>query len=139
MRTRKPLPKGKEAEEELARQRRNERRRLRKAKKAAEERGEVFDPGSVVEANSPSSREWDAPSAEFTGVHSPEQLKAMFSEAFAHLGGVAGLVSWGKRYPKEFYAIWARMCLPRASADTPAQGSIEDVISQLDAEERVVN
>ena len=55
-----------------------------------------------------------------------------FAEAFADLGGVAGLVQWGKRYPKEFYAIWARVCIPRNMVnDSPAENSLEALLAQM--------
>lgn len=33
--------------------------------------------------------------------------------AFDCLGGLKGLVEWGKKHPKDFYSLWARMG-PRA-------------------------
>jgi len=141
MRTRKPLPKGKDAEEELKRQRRNERRALRRAKKAAAERGEVYEEPSAASGGGAAATggPWDVDPAMFNGVPNPEELKQMFAQAFADLGGTAGLVAWGKRYPKEFYAIWARICIPRTIGDGGGGGGgggIEDVIAQLDSQER---
>lgn len=131
-RTRTPLPKGKDAEEELKRIRRNERRAERRARKAAAERGEPYDEQSAKPA--PADSKWDVEPAMFDGIPDAAKLKGMFAEAFADLGGVAGLVTWGRRYPKEFYAIWARVCLPRtlSDGDSGAGAGIEDVIAQLD-------
>ena len=117
---REPLPKGKDAEAELQRQRRNERRALRRAKKRAEENGEELP----IEDSPP------AP-VQFDGVPDAEQLKAQFWSAYAELGGHAGLVAWGRRYPKEFYAIWARLCLPKGDAGGPQPNSLEAMLAQL--------
>lgn len=117
---REPLPKGKAAEEELARQRRNERRKLRREKRAAEARGEEFVPEDAP-----------PPPVQMDGVPDAEGLRAQFWAAYAELGGHAGLVAWGRRYPKEFYAIWARLCLPKAGPDAPAANSLESLLAQL--------
>lgn len=117
---REPLPKGKDAEAELQRQRRNERRALRRAKKRAEENGEEF-----------TSPDQPPPPVAFDGVPDAEQLKAQFWSAYAELGGHAGLVAWGRRYPKEFYAIWARLCLPKGDSGAPPANSLEAMLAQL--------
>lgn len=117
---REPLPKGKAAEEELQRQRRNERRALRRAKKAAEARGEEFTPEDAP-----------PPPVMMEGIPSGEELQQQFWNAYAELGGHAGLVQWGRRYPKEFYAIWARLCLPKGGPETPQANSLEAMLAQL--------
>lgn len=125
------IPKGKEAEEELRRLRRQERRRERRARKKAEELGIEYVPGdeSTTEESAP------LPAEEFKGLPSLEETKAMFGQAFSELGGVAGLVAWGRRYPKEFYAIWARICLPKdggSSGDNGDSGGLEAMLATLD-------
>lgn len=117
---REPLPKGKDAEAELQRQRRNERRALRRAKRRAEENGEEF----TIEDSPP-------PPVQMDGVPDAEALRAQFWAAYAELGGHAGLVQWGRRYPKEFYAIWARLCLPKGGPETAQPNSLEAMLSQL--------
>lgn len=118
---REPLPKGEDAEKELERQRRNQRRALRRAKRAAEEKGEVF-----VDPTAP-----PPPAPAFEGIPDGEQLKKQFWDAYSELGGHAGLVAWGRRYPKEFYAIWARLCLPKAGPGEAAPNSLESMLAQL--------
>lgn len=117
---REPLPKGAEAEKELQRQRRNERRALRRAKKRAEENGEEF----TTDDSPP-------PPMPMEGIPGAEALRAQFWAAYAELGGHAGLVQWGRRYPKEFYAIWARLCLPKGGPDGPQPNSLEAMLAQL--------
>lgn len=126
---REPLPKGEEAEKELERQRRNARRALRKAKKKAAEEGVPF-----VDPEQPGN-DSALPPADFEGIPSADQLKEQFWGAFYDLGGQAGLVAWGRRYPKEFYAIWARMCLPKASSDVPQANSLEALLAQIDGDD----
>jgi hypothetical protein len=125
---REPLPKGKEAEEELARQRRNERRRLRAEKKRVVAAG--GDPDTVT-LNPEAGTPWEAEPALDGAIPDAEQLKTQFWGAFNELGGQAGLVAWGRRYPKEFYAIWARMCLPKNMGDAPPENSLEDLLSKI--------
>lgn len=130
---REPLPKGEEAEKELERQRRNERRRLRKAKKAALEAGE--DPEAVTLGDEQSGSDWPVAPTEggpVGPVPDAEQLKAQFWGAFNELGGMAGLVQWGRRYPKEFYAVWSRVCLPKNLGDSaPPENSLEAMLAKL--------
>lgn len=117
------IPTGKAAEEELRRLRRQERRKLRADKKKALAAG--LDSDELV-ADAPAPTKFDGK------LPSGEELKAMFGQAFMDLGGPAGLVAWGSRYPKEFYAIWARMCLPKES-EAPASNSLESMLKELDS------
>lgn len=126
---REPLPKGEEAEKELERQRRNQRRALRRAKKSAEARGE--DPNAVSVSQLEGGLPWDVPPVGDGGVPSAEQLKAQLWGAFHELGGQAGLVLWGRRYPKEFYAIWARLCLPKPGSEAPAENTLEAMLAKI--------
>lgn len=124
------IPKGEEAEAELRRIKRQERRRARAAKKRAEANGEVYV--DELDTEPP-------PPVEFTGLPSVEETRAMFAEAFSYLGGISGLVAWGRRYPKEFYAIWARLCIPKnADNDAPEAGSLESMLAQLDTQKESV-
>lgn len=65
------------------------------------------------------------------GQHSVQsrQAKDNLEEAFLKLGGVAGLVKWGKNNRTEFYKIWARL-IPKDVSVNPGQG-LEDMLSQL--------
>lgn len=127
MRTRTQIPKGEAAVEELRKlQRQKKRAERRAARKAAEdaERGLAHDEQSASGKIGP---------APLLGrLKTPEELKQDFQDAFDQLGGVAGLVAWGQRYPKEFYAIWARMNIPKSLGGEAPSGGIEDIIAQLD-------
>lgn len=128
MRTRTLLPKGEAAVEELRRLQRLKKRAERRAKKKAAEEAER---GLAHDEQSASG---DIGPAPLLGrLKTPEELKQDFQDAFDQLGGVAGLVAWGQRYPKEFYAIWARMNIPKSlGGDGGGSGGIEDIIAQLD-------
>ena len=64
-----------------------------------------------------------------TGVTAKEQL----AEAFQRMGGVAGLVKWGKKNPTEFFRLWARL-IPKEDSLTVTNVGIEDLLAQLDAQ-----
>lgn len=127
---REAIPTGKAAEEELRKLKRNQRRAERRAERAAANGEGKTDNGTV------SGIDPILPPMGNGKVKSVDELRAEFSAAFDELGGVAGLVAWGRRYPKEFYAIWSRVCIPRAVGDlgNPNAGGLEDMLSQLDAE-----
>lgn len=59
--------------------------------------------------------------------------KESLESAFTKMGGIEGLVRWGKKNPTEFYRIWARL-LPR-DVNLGVTESLEDLLSQL-AEQR---
>lgn len=125
-RKRTPLPKGEDAEAELRRLRRNQRRAERRARRAALEAGEEGsggDPITVPQSAMPVDR-----------VPTQEELKRDLMGAFHALGGMAGLVAWGQRYPKEFYALWSKYCLPAQSDDPVDEDgtSLEAMLRKLD-------
>jgi hypothetical protein len=62
------------------------------------------------------------------GVAAKEALLS----AFDRLGGVNGLVKWGKQNPTEFYRIWARL-LPREDSLAVTAVGVEDLLRELDA------
>lgn len=132
-RKRAALPTAEEALEELRRQRRNQRRKERHERKRLEAMGLA----------APEEPEADSGGETITGVSSlprdriptVDELKRDLMGAFHHLGGMAGLVAWGKRYPKEFYALWSKYCLPAAQSDTTTDeegGSLEAMLKKLD-------
>lgn len=49
--------------------------------------------------------------------------------AFHELGGVDGLVKFGQKYPKDFYAIWAKL-IPREVSIDPSE-KLEDLLTEL--------
>jgi hypothetical protein len=53
--------------------------------------------------------------------------------AFNELGGTVGLVAWGRRYPKEFYALWGKYCLPKETDSSSSDDGVdlEALLSQL--------
>lgn len=129
MRTRIQIPKGEAAVEELRKIQRLKKRAERRAKKKAAEEAER---GLAHDEQSASGEQLGA-APRLGRLKTPEELKQDFQDAFDSLGGVAGLVAWGQRYPKEFYAIWARMNIPKSlGGDGGGSGGIEDIIAQLD-------
>jgi hypothetical protein len=44
-------------------------------------------------------------------------VKATVVQAFEELGGVPGFVAWGKKYPTEFYKIYAKLLPTEIKAD----------------------
>lgn len=143
-RRRTPIPKGAEAEEELRRIRRLERRRERAAKRKAEASG-LRDVQMDVDEDADD---------EFVTKHSPkgadidllkpptmEELQADLMYAFTAMGGRNGLVEWGRRYPKEFYALWMKHCAPESAGPGSGggeSGSLEAMLAQLDASKETV-
>jgi hypothetical protein len=61
--------------------------------------------------------------------------KEALLSAFDRMGGVAGLVKWGKKNPTEFYRIWARLLPKEEDVQVTAIG-VEELLSQLDSAER---
>lgn len=57
------------------------------------------------------------------------QAKENLEEAFEKMGGIRGLVTWGKKNKTEFYKIWARL-IPKDVSVNPGQG-LEDMLAQL--------
>lgn len=68
------------------------------------------------------------------GVAAKEALLS----AFDRMGGVAGLVKWGKKNPTEFYRIWARL-LPREDNVNVTAVGVEELLRQLDEQDRANN
>ena len=58
--------------------------------------------------------------------------KAQLTEAFTKLGGVAGLVKWGKDNKTEFYKLWARL-IPKEDNVNVTTLTIEDILAGLDS------
>lgn len=54
------------------------------------------------------------------------------ADAFELMGGVPGLVRWGKRNPTEFYRIWARL-IPKEAADATGALPLESLLDKLAA------
>lgn len=125
------LPKGEEAEAELARIRRNERRAIRRAKKKAAEEGIPWDESMAPKPVTETDDSEVPPSVAFEGIPTGEEMRSQLWSAFGALGGVAGLVAWGRRYPKEFYAVWARVCIPKGGPTEAAPNSLESLLAQL--------
>lgn len=81
----------------------------------------------------------DAPPPKLRRVGAPKgpqragvAAKESLLSAFEKMGGVAGLVKWGKKNPTEFYRIWARL-LPKDEAESVRVIGVEDLLRQLDA------
>lgn len=52
------------------------------------------------------------------------------TDAFDFMGGVAGLVAWGRENPTEFYRIWARL-IPKEAAPESETMPLEQLLAQL--------
>lgn len=94
-------------------------KRGQRSRRAA--RGEVAPP--------PRLRTGPGKRPERTGVAAKESL----AEAFVRMGGIAGLVKWGKKNPTEFYRLWARL-IPKEDSLTVTQVGVEELLAQLDAQ-----
>lgn len=128
-RKREIIPKGKEAEEELRRLKRQQRRRERAARKKAAAAG--------IKPEAEDEEDEFVPMENADG--SPltvEQLRNQLMSTYQALGGQANMVAWARRYPKEFYNLWAKYCLPKEEEDKGEQGSLEALLAQLDKRER---
>ena len=60
-----------------------------------------------------------------------EGAKQSLLLAFEKMGGVDGLVKWGKKNPTEFYRIWARLVPKEDNVNVTALG-VEELLAQLD-------
>lgn len=66
-----------------------------------------------------------------TQLRAGVQAKEAMLSAFERLGGVAGLVRWGKKNPTEFYRLWARL-IPREDNVNVTAVGVEELLAQLD-------
>ena len=67
------------------------------------------------------------------GSKSPKvniSAKAKLSEAFDMMGGVPGLVRWGKKNPTEFYRIWGKL-IGREEESATKNMPLEDLLAKL--------
>lgn len=115
------------------RERRHEAKTLELATQAAE--GEA-DFTALVDAERTRILQIDE-AKQRGGSKSPKNVAAArenLSKAFDLMGGVAGLVVWGRQNPTEFYRIWARL-IPKESVEVSAQLPLEDLLSKLASKE----
>lgn len=67
------------------------------------------------------------------GSRSPTQIakaRDNLAEAFEMMGGVPGLVRWGRKNPTEFYRIWARL-IPKEAVEATTSQPLEQLLAQL--------
>lgn len=57
------------------------------------------------------------------------RARDVIMEAFDALGGVDGLVEFGKKYPKEFYTLWGKM-IPRET-NVDVGENLEELLGRL--------
>lgn len=57
------------------------------------------------------------------------KAKESLEDAFALMGGTAGLVEWGEKNPTEFYRLWARL-IPK-DVSVSASSSLEELLERL--------
>lgn len=56
--------------------------------------------------------------------------------AFDLMGGVPGLVKWGKKNPTEFYRMWARL-IPKESVEASVALPLESLLDKLSTKEHM--
>ena len=140
-----------EAAEELKKIKRAEARKRRHDRKKAEELGMSYEefiakggggrrwnskysPAVIARQNEASPvPDTDELDPEDLTPPTVEEMKENLQYAFAALGGKKGLVEWGRRYPKEFYAMWMKYNAPKDDEGASGDGdSLEDRLKQLD-------
>lgn len=124
------IPKGTDAEEELRRINRNTRRRERAERRKLAEQA-IATGEDPIEYTA-----IDGDLSPPTGV----ELRDDLMYAFNALGGRAYLVQWGQRYPKEFFQLWSKICIPKDAEEDAAEGSgdLESLLKQLDKQSTTV-
>lgn len=63
-------------------------------------------------------------------------VKAALDEAFAELGGVPGLVKWGKKNQTEFYRLWIKLLpteIKNADGETFKVQIVEEIVDADDS------
>lgn len=63
-------------------------------------------------------------------------VKSALVEAFERLGGVDGLVEWGRNEPAEFYKLWVKVLPVEKDANTADQKPFVIVLSDSQAKEQ---
>jgi len=109
---------------ELARQKRSATRAARRARKAMEAEASSEKEGAVTHQR---IRMAAAP------TEAPKKVtlaRENLSSAFDLMGGVNGLVRWGRKNPTEFYRIWARL-IPKDAVEDSARMPLEDLLGKL--------
>lgn len=101
-----------------------------RSKKATETRGSAAGRARRQKAGEPGRAVVPVPKAQRPRMVRPRiAAKESLETAFERMGGVAGLVQWGKKNPTEFYRIWARL-LPK-DVNLGATASLEDLLGRL--------
>lgn len=125
------MPKGKTPKSETPHERATRLRRERYAANKA-------DKLAVVAASMESEGEVTLPGlaptpAQLGGAKAPTAVakaRDNLSTAFDLMGGVPGLVRWGRTNPTEFYRIWARL-VPKEAVEASTQQPLENLLEQL--------
>lgn len=71
------------------------------------------------------------------GAQTPKTIRLArehLTDAFDFMGGVAGLVAWGRQNPTEFYRIWARL-IPKEAAPESENMPLEQLLAKLASRE----
>lgn len=71
------------------------------------------------------------------GSQTPKPIRLArenLTDAFDFMGGVAGLVVWGRANPTEFYRIWARL-IPKEAAPESETMPLEQLLAKLASRE----
>lgn len=59
------------------------------------------------------------------------EVKSALVAAFGELGGVPSLVEWGKKFPTEFYKLWAKLLpteIKNADGETFKLKIVEEIV-----------
>lgn len=129
--------------EEAKRAQRAKARKIRHARKAAE-LAEQLQLDAVSDASDSEADPAKLPSlskavaAHVRGSAAPQtvkQAREQLTQAFEDMGGIPALVKWGKKFPTEFYRLWARLIPKDAPApDTalPLEALLEKLAQRAD-------
>jgi hypothetical protein len=122
-----------ETAHERATRLRRERYAAKKADQLAEQAAALEQEGKAdlvaTKSSGPSPRELGT----MGGSKSPTAVakaRDNLSLGFDLMGGVPGLVRWGRKNPTEFYRIWARL-IPKEAVDATTQQPLENLLEQL--------
>lgn len=103
----------------------------RSRKAVTEPRGAVAARTKRLRTEQPSRVALKTPGAKPNMARPRVEAKESLESAFSKLGGIEGLVTWGKQNPTEFYRLWGRL-IPK-DVSVSASTSLEDLLAKLAA------
>lgn len=121
--------------EEIARTKRAKARKLRHDRKREELAAQIaLDAASTAAEEGPVKPEKLGVAVSTVTAHkSPmtvKQAREQLTQAFEDMGGVPALVKWGKKFPTEFYRLWARL-IPKDAPAAETSLPLETLLAKL--------